>query len=408
MPTPQAGLREASTLINKTQSYPQPQQQPDKVSSSVRHEKKKSSGDFSGNMFSKEDSSLFSIDSGSVQKSMDFVHAKSRNSLDGVSDRKSIGSIASLNTSCGSLQTKIEKETNAKMSSSVGNVSNSLTGQAMRQGVQAKNEPPQLAKWIKKEGPIRLYEALENLNLDIKSIDRVNLSALTYEQLCNEKKNVKNELKKYDAEFALVFKRNPEREEKEPMRPLYIYYKKIKQYLVKNAAKARNNKAVSTSQMNMGGNTYDKDGKTMKGTKNYPHEKENKGYGQTSAYDRKLDSSFEAQMSKEGFKERNQHNYHEEDRRDLYERNYKQSSGKGQGNVGLSTQEQIRRQLEEYRGFRLQLREKLHSYQTEFTKNNSRKIKYHKDIAPVENEYKQYKEIKQEITKLEGLLTSYG
>lgn len=331
---------------------------------------------------------------------MDFAHAKSR-SIDNASDRKSIGSIASLNTSCGSIQPiKNEKDTNVKMSASVGNVNSSLAIQSMKQVAQPRTDPNTLAKWIKKEGPVKLYEALDNLNLDIKSIDRVNLSALTFEQLSNEKKNVKNELKKYDAEFANVFKRNPEREEKEPMRPLYIYYKRIKQYLTKNAGKVRTNKGTSGS-ISQGNPATDKDGKTIKGTKNYLYEKENKSYGQA---DRKLDSSFEAQMSKEGFKDRNAYNL-DDDRRDVYERNYKQpAGGKGQGNAGMMSQDQIRRQLEEYRAFRLQLREKLHSYQTEFTKNNSRKIKYHKDIAPVENEYKHYKEIKQEILRLESLL----
>lgn len=357
---------------------------------------KKSSGDFTGNnLFSKEDNSLFSIDSApSVQKSVDFNHAKSR-SIDNASDRKSIGSIASLNTSCGSIQPiKNEKDANVKMSSSVGNVNSSLGIQSMKQVAQPRADPNALPKWIKKEGPVKLYEALENLNLDIKSIDRVNLSNLTFEQLSNEKKNVKNELKKYDAEFANVFKRNPEREEKEPMRPLYIYYKRIKQYLTKNAGKIRT-KGTSGS-ISQGNTVVEKDAKGMKGAKNYLYEKENKSYGQA---DRKLDSSFEAQMAKEG---RNMYNQ-EDDRRDIYERNHKQPAGKSQGNAGMP-QDQIRRQLEEYRAFRLQLREKLHSYQTEFTKNNSRKIKYHKDIAPVENEYKHYKDIKQEILRLESLL----
>lgn len=39
-PTIQPGLRDASALINKPQSLsqPQPQQQPDKISASIRHE----------------------------------------------------------------------------------------------------------------------------------------------------------------------------------------------------------------------------------------------------------------------------------------------------------------------------------------------------------------------------------
>jgi len=44
-----------------------------------------------------------------------------------------------------------------------------------------------------------------------------------------EKRNVKKELKRYDLGFKKTFGRIPVRKEKEPMRPLYIYYKTLKQ-----------------------------------------------------------------------------------------------------------------------------------------------------------------------------------
>ncbi|EGR31678.1 hypothetical protein IMG5_104540 [Ichthyophthirius multifiliis] len=47
------------------------------------------------------------------------------------------------------------------------------------------------------------------------------------------------------------------------------------------------------------------------------------------------------------------------------------------------------------------LKEKLQIYQDEFQKMHNRKIRYHKDIIPVEQEYQQYKEISKEIQKLE-------
>jgi len=271
-------------------------------------------------------------------------------------------------------------------------------------------------KWIKKDGPLKLQEALANLKLDIKNINKVNLSALTYDQLLNEKKNVKNELKNYDAQFTSIFKRNPEREEKEPMRPLYIYYKKIKQYLVKNAEKAKANKAASTTQGNIsqsGGMgslsnaISDKNARTIKGGKALANEKENKMGGQSGVPERKLETSFEIQMSRDNFKDRNLFNL-ADDKLDYNDKNTRQVGSRGQGNIHMGgiSQEQIRRQLEEYRAYRVQLREKLHAYQTEFTKSNNRKIKYHKDIAPVENEYKRYKDIKHEINRLENILNS--
>jgi ribosomal 30S subunit maturation factor RimM len=51
--------------------------------------------------------------------------------------------------------------------------------------------------------------------------------------LSNEKKRVKNELKVYDNAFLAKFNRIPSRSEKEPMRNLYMYYKRLKQAIVK-------------------------------------------------------------------------------------------------------------------------------------------------------------------------------
>jgi len=48
-----------------------------------------------------------------------------------------------------------------------------------------------------------------------------------------EKKKVKNELKYYDQAFQNRFMRVPNRSEKEPMRNLYLYYKRLKQYIYK-------------------------------------------------------------------------------------------------------------------------------------------------------------------------------
>ena len=53
---------------------------------------------------------------------------------------------------------------------------------------------------------------------------------------------------------------------------------------------------------------------------------------------------------------------------------------------------------------RSELREKLHLFQKEFNGNHNRKIRYHKDITPVEKEYKRYKEIKVEINNLEAII----
>ena len=46
----------------------------------------------------------------------------------------------------------------------------------------------------------------------------------------------------------------------------------------------------------------------------------------------------------------------------------------------------------------------LHKYQDEFQKNNNRKVKYFKDITPVEKEYSQYKSNKQRLKELKTVI----
>ena len=57
------------------------------------------------------------------------------------------------------------------------------------------------------------------------------MQTYSLDELVGEKKKVKNELKNYDQSFFSKFGRLPNRTEKEPMRNLYMYYKRLKQYL---------------------------------------------------------------------------------------------------------------------------------------------------------------------------------
>ena len=51
-----------------------------------------------------------------------------------------------------------------------------------------------------------------------------------------------------------------------------------------------------------------------------------------------------------------------------------------------------------------QVRTVLQEYQTRFLQEQGRRIKYHRDIVAVDREYRQYKQLKEEIAKLETLL----
>ena len=87
--------------------------------------------------------------------------------------------------------------------------------------------------WLKNESFKRYDDSLNKLSLDSQKIQGKHLVGYKLEELTNEKKRVKNELKVYDQDFIQRFKRAPTRSEKEPMRNLYMYYKRLKQYIEK-------------------------------------------------------------------------------------------------------------------------------------------------------------------------------
>ena len=59
------------------------------------------------------------------------------------------------------------------------------------------------------------------------------ISMLGKDELNLIKRNVKNELKRYDQTFQHLFFKQPTKTDKEPLRPLYMFYKKLKNLLVK-------------------------------------------------------------------------------------------------------------------------------------------------------------------------------
>jgi hypothetical protein len=62
------------------------------------------------------------------------------------------------------------------------------------------------------------------------------LQSMTLDELSKVKRSVKSELKRYDQAFVQVFFRQPGKQEKEPLRPLYMYYKKLKTLITTAAA----------------------------------------------------------------------------------------------------------------------------------------------------------------------------
>ena len=82
--------------------------------------------------------------------------------------------------------------------------------------------------WLQVEARSKLIECCERLGLQESKLSGKHLQSKQMEELQVEKKKVKNELKAYDQAFLGRFGRVPNRVEKEPMRQMYLYYKRLK------------------------------------------------------------------------------------------------------------------------------------------------------------------------------------
>ena len=68
---------------------------------------------------------------------------------------------------------------------------------------------------------------------------------------------------------------------------------------------------------------------------------------------------------------------------------------------GFRTGQDVARKLNEIKNERKGLRTQLDQFQKNFEDTHKRKIRYTKDIVPVQNEFKRYKDLKMDIAKLE-------
>ena len=130
------------------------------------------------------------------------------------------------------------------MSEKAGNIESSRSGAGAKTPNDLQDVGPgarsssaggveDLQSWLKYESSKKYEESLQKLALDNSKIQGKHLVSYSLDELNNEKKRVKNELKVYDQDFVNKFKRAPSRSEKEPMRNLYMYYKRLKQYIEK-------------------------------------------------------------------------------------------------------------------------------------------------------------------------------
>jgi len=200
--------------------------------------------------------------------------------------------------------------------------------------------------WSAEDGRQRLLQALHRLDLSESHVAHPNLDRMGRHEFGAEKRRVKQELKRYDAEFRKQFGRLPSHTEKEPMRPLYVYYRRLKTMLaqVEQSRLGRNSRTgVIGAQRSQESLT------TIPDMDETPH-----------------------------------------------------AGKKGQDKEDQISALEVR--IENLQSEKAAVRAKLQTFQEKFVGENNRKIRFHKDILPIEREYRMYKNLKEDIEKAEQQL----
>ena len=68
------------------------------------------------------------------------------------------------------------------------------------------------------------------------------------------------------------------------------------------------------------------------------------------------------------------------------------------------SQERIESLIANIKRERKELRDQIEAYQKDFEQNNNRRIRYVRDIAPIDSQYRRYKELKNDLQKYEEML----
>jgi len=195
--------------------------------------------------------------------------------------------------------------------------------------------------WSQDDARQRLQSAFARLG--IQDVAKTNVDKMGSNELMREKNKVKQELKRYDAEFQKQFSRLPTHTEKESMRPLYVYYRKLKTLM---------------SQMEQNKHDGDRRGMQQSSLETIPEP----------------DEPLTAQSRQ------------------------KRVQSVGEQILDLESR------IENLTAEKALVRAKLQTFQERFVTENSRKIRFHKDILPIEREYRTYKNLKEDIMKVEGQL----
>jgi hypothetical protein len=184
------------------------------------------------------------------------------------------------------------------------------------------------------------------------------------EDVKEEKAKVKNELKFYDSSFIEEFGTPPSRENKEIMKPLYLYYRSLKN-------------AIDLKQQRH----YEEEPKPSM-MYNYNNHGRSNSASQTQG-----GSQHQGSVNVRGMigditgVEKKKRSYSKNDIQ-LLEKEYFDIKKEQDG-----------------------LKKILYKFQEDFQKSNNRKVKFLKDIVPVEKEYQTYKQNKNTLKQLKDIIT---
>ena len=305
--------------------------------------------------------------------------------------------------------------------------------------------------WCLTIGKKKYEESLKRLQINEKMIaSKTLISQMNIDQLVNEKARVKQELKKYDEDFYQVFKTKPAKENKEVMKPLYYYYQKIKLEITK---KSNNNEPnsetiIKSERQNNNNNinyinntntqktfpstvTYNESTLTQENT--YANNTINSGLNmnqnQTQAENNRGNNKYSLN---------NNNTYHQNVKNNSINNlntntntnnNYNVFHRKANSGGGISSNNNNQKKKEEFvlnknnkkrslskeeinelekeyftiKNEQNNLTQTLRNYQNEFQNTNNRKVKWARDIKPVEKEYNKYKVNKERIKQIKEL-----
>ena len=307
------------------------------------------------------------------------------------------------------------------------------------------NQTPEINSpkvWCMTIGKKKYEESLHRLQINERIIaSKTLINEMSLEQLTNEKARVKQELKKYDEDFYQVFKSKPTKENKEIMKPLYYYYQKLKLAISKKQSDQTSTASETIIKNDQNNNNNHHHGNISQST--YPSNMTNDDSVLTqevsstnsnlitnselvtnpsesnrqSKYSQMNNNVYHNSMNNVGTNKQNNNTGY-----NVFHR--KANSGGGissSSNPQLKidefnlkrnpqkrslSKEEINALEQEYFSIKKEqnnLTQMLRNYQNEFQKTNNRKVKWTKDIKPVEKEYNKYKANKERIKQIKEL-----